>query len=84
MKCKQIKDGYIVAIGDNIGGVEITDEEYNSIKAVIDAKPARTDTTDYRLKDDLTWEVYAIEPAEEEDEEVTAEEIAAAIEEALA
>lgn len=58
---KQISDGYILAVGTGAGGVEITETEYNQILAVIRAKPAASGTTDYRLKEDLTWEPYTIE-----------------------
>ena len=55
---KDIQNGYIIAIGTGGGGIEITEEEYNTIMSVIQQKPPRTDTTDYRLKEDLTWEEY--------------------------
>lgn len=57
--------GYIVGIGENIGGEEITASEYDEILSVIRSKPAGTETTDYRLREDLTWEEYEIEPPEE-------------------
>lgn len=59
---KQIENGYILAIGTGNGGTEITESEYNEILAVIQSKPPRTETTDYRLKTDLTWEEYEIDP----------------------
>lgn len=59
---KSIEDGYIAAIGTGGGGTEITVEEYNAIMAVIQSKPPRKETTDYRLKADLTWEEYEREP----------------------
>ena len=81
---KIVLDGYIEAIGTNGSDdvIEITEAEYAEILAVIRDKPAATDTTDYRLREDLTWEAVESEPDPEE--ELTAEEIAAAIEEALA
>ena len=54
--------GYILAIGTGDGNEEITESEYENIMAVIHNKPARTDTTDYRLKADLTWEAYNVDP----------------------
>lgn len=59
---KTIDNGYILAIGRGGGGEEITEAEYNAILEIIHAKPARTDTTDYRLREDLTWEEYEVEP----------------------
>lgn len=82
---KVSNSGYVAYIGVDVGGEEITEAEYNEIMSVIRSKPAAAGTTDYRLKTDLTWEAYEIEPPEEDpEEEVTAEEIAAAIEEAMA
>ena len=65
---KLIENGYILAIGTGSGGEEITETEYNEIMAVIQAKPARTDTTDYRLREDLTWEAYPVEPPDPDPE----------------
>lgn len=63
MRFYKIVDGtYIVAIGTGNGGTEITAEDYNAIKSEIANRPQRTETTDYRLKDDLTWEAVTVEP----------------------
>ena len=71
---KDIQDGYIVAIGTGGGGVEITENEYETILEAISNKPARTETTDYHLREDLTWEEYErIEPLDET--EPSAEEV---------
>lgn len=71
---KDLQDGYIVAIGTGGGGEEITEAEHESILAVIRNKPARTETTDYHLREDLTWEEYErIEPPDES--EPSAEEV---------
>ena len=59
---KQIENGYILAIGTGGGGTEITAAEYDEIMAAIQNKPPTTDTIDYRLKEDLTWEQYQVEP----------------------
>ena len=65
---KIIENGYILAVGTNTGGEEITESEYDEILTVIHNKPARTDTTDYRLKEDLTWEEYEVEPPDPDPE----------------
>lgn len=65
---KMLDDGYILAIGTGSGGEEITEAEYNEIMSVILSKPARTDTTDYRLREDLTWEAYPVDPPEPDPE----------------
>lgn len=58
---KQILSGFIVAIGTNIGGTGITETEYNEILSIIHNKPPATNTVDYRLREDLTWEEYEID-----------------------
>lgn len=65
---KQTDSGYIIAIGTGLGGTEITEDEYNTILSAIRAKPKAVGTTDYRLRDDLTWEAYEIEPVTEDTE----------------
>ena len=65
---KNVDNGYILAIGTGNGGTEITESEYNEIMSVIQTRPQPTETTDYRLKDDLTWESYEVEPIPESDE----------------
>lgn len=65
---KQIENGYFVSVGTGGMGEEITEDEYNAILAVIHDKPPRTDTTDYRLREDLTWEAYPIDPPDPDPE----------------
>ena len=74
---KQVIDGYIPLIGtgdDDVGEdfTEITETEYNEILQILDNRHEETLTTKYRLKDDLTWESYSVEPPElpEEADEV--------------
>ena len=62
---KQITDGYICAIGENLGGTEITETEYNTIIGTIHNQPTPQVGYDYRLKADLTWELYELPPVEE-------------------
>lgn len=68
---KVIQNGYITVIGTGNGGEEITEQEYNAIYAAIGDKPKAADGYDYRLKTDLTWELYELPP---EPEEVSADE----------
>lgn len=66
---KNIENGYITAIGTGGGGTEIAEIEYTIIMSAIHDKPPRTTTTDYHLREDLTWEEYERiepDPAEEE------------------
>lgn len=64
---KQTDGDYITMIGIGSGWTEITESEYNEIMAVIRNKPQGTATTDYRLREDLTWEEYEIPPMPEPD-----------------
>lgn len=55
-------------------GNEITEAEYNRIKAIIDNRPTAPEGYGYRLTDALEWELYELPPVEESSEELTAEE----------
>ena len=59
---KTVKDGYILQIGTNTSGMEITEEEYNEILTVVKAMPKAADGYGYKLRTNLTWEEYQIEP----------------------
>lgn len=58
-----------------IGAVEITETEYNAILSVIRNMPTAPDGYGYRLREDLTWELYEL-PIVEEAETITAEQLA--------
>ncbi|MBR5223303.1 MAG: hypothetical protein IKV81_03975 [Clostridia bacterium] len=63
---KTIKNGYIIGLQTIIGQTEITEEEYNSLLQIIRNKPIAESGWDYRLKEDLTWELYeTVEYSEE-------------------
>ena len=64
---KLIENGYIIAIGTGVGGIEITEEEYNSILVHIRSCPEAPSGYGYRLKEDLTWELYELPIVEETD-----------------
>ena len=72
---KDVRDGYIAAIGTGGGGTEITESDYQTIMAAIQSKPARTDTTDYHLTESLEWVEYERIDLPAEDE-ASAEEVA--------
>ncbi len=72
---KMIENGYITSVGTGgKGGTEVSEAEYNMILEAIHAKPEATGTTDYHLRDDLTWEAYEVDPPEPEEDELTDEE----------
>ena len=54
---KVVKNGYIVAIGTNLIGDEISDAEYNEIKSIL-ANAPKAEGKGYKLKTDLTWEEF--------------------------
>lgn len=59
---KLTANGYILGVGIGISGTAIEELEYAEIMTAILLKPTPTETTDYQLKEDLTWEAYEIEP----------------------
>ena len=72
MYYKIITDGYITAVGTGVGDIEITQDEYESILAVIQSRPIPDAGFDYRLREDLTWE--QVDAPVIEDEEISDEE----------
>ena len=73
MYFKNIENGYIVSISLHRGMIEITEKEYNDIQKIIIERPVSPNGYEYRLKEDLTWELYEItedeyEKAVEKDE----------------
>lgn len=58
---KRTENGYIVLVGTNCGGVEITEEEYDTIMQVIRNKPIASDGYDYKLTESCKWELVKIE-----------------------
>ena len=52
-------------------GKEITEAEYNRIKAIIDSRPTAPDGFAYRLSADLEWELVELPPEEPEEPELT-------------
>jgi hypothetical protein len=59
---KSVVDGYILGVSAGNGKTKITESEYNDILRVIHNRPSATETVDYRLREDLTWEEYEVEP----------------------
>ena len=76
---KVIEDGCVLSIGTGAGGAEIPKEEYESILSVIRNRPVVETGFAYRLKTDLTWELYELPPVEEVEQEATMEDYAAAL-----
>lgn len=64
------EEGYIRSVGQTERPTkhEISYEEYSAILSVIHAKPPATETTDYRLREDLTWEEYPVDPPDPDPE----------------
>lgn len=77
MKNVAIKtNGFIVGVsrckGDEKDG-NLTENEYNEILSVINNRPIAPDDYGYRLREDLTWELYEL-PIVEISDEITNEE----------
>lgn len=58
--CKIVKDGYILAVGIDINGVEIIKEEYENILQIISQCPAPNSGHGRRLTENLQWEEYEL------------------------
>ena len=65
---KKITDGYIIAVGKGEDGVIIDEQEYKHLLEISKRRPTPQDGYDYRLKEDLTWELYELPPMEYEEE----------------
>lgn len=67
-KYKDIKNEIIMAVGEGMkNGITISDEEYKEILLIIKNKPTVPDGYDYRLRTDLTWEMYELPQQVEDD-----------------
>ena len=72
MYFKHIENGYITMFGQGKGAVTITKEEYDVLKETVRNRPTAPDGFDYRLREDLTWELYELPVAEvDPDPEIT-------------
>lgn len=67
---KVSKDGYILFISRTVGE-RISETEYSEILSIIRNKPSAENGYDYKLKEDLTWELVELPPEYIEDEEAT-------------
>lgn len=76
---KNISDGYIVSIVSGVTNGNITEAEYNTILSTIRAKPTPPQGYDYKLREDLTWELYELPIVPPEDEEATEEDYKSAL-----
>ena len=69
---KNIVNGYIVSVAKGVTNGNITEGEYNTILDAIRNKPTATEGFDYRLRENLTWELYELPVPI--DDEISAEE----------
>ena len=77
---KIIDNGYLTAIGTGNGGTEITEEEYNSLLEHIRNCPSAEEGYGYRLKEDLTWELYELPIIDDSENEISGDELMTMIE----
>ena len=73
-----IEEDYIVLIGTGSGDDEISKEEYETILSVIHNRPTADPGYTYKLRTDLTWELWEV-PVVEVDEEATEADYLAAL-----
>lgn len=64
-----IQNGYIISLVSDVDIGNIGEEDYNNIKMVIDNRPTPPEGYDYRLKENLEWELYELPPVAEDLEE---------------
>ena len=76
---KNTVNGYITSLVSGVSDGNITQEEYQTILSVIRAKPTPPQGFDYRLREDLTWELYELPVVPPEDEEATEADYKAAL-----
>ena len=68
---KLVLGNYILAVGEKINGIEISEEEYGKILAATDSKPKK-DGFYYKLRDDnKQWDEFKIMPDPETDLTIT-------------
>lgn len=60
-----IENGYIVSLVKGVEKGNISENDYNNVLEIIKNKPIANDGFDYRLKEDLTWELYELLKIEE-------------------
>lgn len=77
MLYKRTEQNYTIGIGKSEESKfdEISEAEYNSILDIIRTKPVAPEGYDYRLKADLTWELYELPQIEETETAYTAEQL---------
>ena len=61
MTFKIVFDDYILGVGEGKSGEEISQQEYDTLTSILRSMPVK-EGYGYRLKTDLTWEEYKIEP----------------------
>ena len=61
-------NGYIISIVHDVNG-NVTEEEYQNIRAALDNRPTPPDGYDYRLTESLEWELYELPPVVDDLEE---------------
>lgn len=71
-------NGIVVAVGETGGKIsEITKTKYDQVNELLANKPVSEDPRyDYRLREDLEWELFEIDTSAERDELTDAEAIA--------
>lgn len=75
---KIIVGGYILGLAEVNSG-NISKDEYDRITEIIHNKPTAPKGFDYRLKDNLEWELYELPAPVPEDDEATIEDYEAAL-----
>jgi hypothetical protein len=80
---KIIPDGYITIVGTGRGGIQITEEEYERLISHIESKPQAPEGFEYRLREDLSWELFELPMICDNENEISGDELISMIEEVL-
>lgn len=70
---KIVNNGYIIGLSE-ITGEDISAAEKESILAAIESRPTPQSGYSYRLKTDLTWELYELQPEPSDEDEISTDE----------
>ena len=64
-KFKIILNGYLVCIGEGMSGIEISDDEYSTLYALMRDKPEAPEGYEYRINEQNEYKLVEVEPLPE-------------------
>lgn len=70
---KIVSDGFVLGVGTGNGGLQITQEEYQTIVELIQEKPSAPSGYTYMLTEALEWQLVELPPVPPVDDPATPE-----------